>query len=258
MHNPPLRLATLALACALLAACGRSDTLAPLAQQETVTSTLVTTPTLAPIDETATLVAAIATQDAMFPQPPAVLTAIAAPENQTAIALDATEVQSDIDSAATSMAWPTPAITRTPPIYPTSVPEPTLMGIYTERCADWFEIDGITFGVNNCWYGRFDNVEITLDAGFEVGTTPPAIRGGLVVFTRTVTLATPEPGATDTIPPAWEHLYWMPAEAGKPQIVSVTNEHVALETPNGTRFYFNLLTRVWEDQNGVPLPTPTP
>jgi hypothetical protein len=84
-----------------------------------------------------------------------------------------------------------------------------------------------------------------------------SLRGGIVVFSQTLTIATPQPEMADTLPLVSEHLYWMPVETGWPQVVSVQGEHVTLETPNGTRFYFNLLTRVWEDQYGVPLPTPT-
>ena len=244
------------LSIALLAACGYSDTLAPLTEQETATSTVATT--LTPIiDETATLAAALATEDALYPRSPSDLTAIAAPENQTAIAAKATQIQANIDSDATAFARPSPAITRAPPIYPTRTPEPTLMGIYTQECAEWFAIDGVEFAVGNCWYGRFANVSVTLDAGVEAWVNTPSLRGAIVVFTETLDLATPEPGARDTRPPAFEYLYWTPVEAGRVTILSVNNEHVTLEATNGTRFYFNLLTRVWEDANGVPLPTPT-
>jgi hypothetical protein len=126
MNNVPLHLAALALACALLAGCGRSDTLTPLAQEETATVSVATATTI--VDETATLVAAIATQDALFPQQPAVLITIAAPERQTAVALKQTALQADMDRNATDAALPALMATLTPQTYITLTPEPTLNG----------------------------------------------------------------------------------------------------------------------------------
>ena len=249
----------LALITALLTACGRSDTLAPPAQQETATSTPVITTTLATVDETATLVAAIATYDALYPRAPADLTAIAAPERQTASALKQTEVQLDIEGRATAMARPTLIQTATPRTYIAFTPEPTLAGIYADRCAGegWIEMEGEIFGVGNCWYGTLSDAAIKIDAGGLYAGNTTGLRGGIAVFSQTLSLATPEPSLADEMPPVDENLYWTPVEAGWPQVVSVSNEHVTLETPTGTRFYFNLLTRVWEDINGTPLPTPT-